>query len=374
MRDLFYEWRTGPKITRYEFNGDISQWDTSQVTTMRAMFNGAHAFNQPIGSWNTSKVSDMTETFYYAKAFNQDISGWDTSQVTRMHRTFNMAYVFNQDIGSWDTSLVTDMTYMFYQARAFNYDISSWTGTAATTAQVEMFRDAEAFRRKFTCADEFAGPVSSCECTGCIPDASWHSFVSQCLAIDPQYGLCTTWDKYSTYGAMPDWDTSLVEDMTGYGANGFKGFGDKNLFNADISKWDTRRVTDMHDMFYGCTAFNQDIGNWNTSQVKDMYAMFAKASAFNQDIGSWNTEKVTRMNSMFDNAHAFNQDIGNWNTEKVTTMTYMFHRAYAFNYDISSWNGTAAKTAQLYMFASATAFQAKFTCDDANHGPAESCE
>ena len=44
------------------FNGDISNWDTSQVkvTTMsRDVFFDASAFNQAIGSWNTEKVSNM---------------------------------------------------------------------------------------------------------------------------------------------------------------------------------------------------------------------------------------------------------------------------------------------------------------------------
>jgi surface protein len=270
---------------------------------------------------------------------------------------------------------VTDMTYMFYEASAFNQYISSWTGPAATEAQGEMFTGAEAFKAKFTCTNANTGPVSTCECTGCIPDASWHTFVEECLNLDPEYGLCTSWDKYGTYGTMPNWDTRFVTDMTGYVVNGaiFQGFGSKGQFNGDISKWNTGKVTDMHDMFYENYAFNQDIGSWDTSQVTNMYAMFAKASAFNQDIGSWNTAQVVSMKSMFNEASAFNQDIGNWNTEKVTTMTYMFHRAYAFNYDISSWTGTAATTAQDYMFASATAFQAKFTCTDANHGPVSLC-
>ncbi|CAL6384921.1 unnamed protein product [Bathycoccus prasinos] len=46
----------------------------------------------------------------------------------------------------------------------------------------------------------------------------------------------------------------------------------------------------------------------------------------------------------------------------------MFLSASAFNHDISSWTGSAATTAQTGMFTSATAFQAKFTCDDANTG------
>ena len=162
--------------------------------------------------------------------------------------------------------------------------------------------------------------------------------------------------------------------MSGYTENSVhEGFGGKSTFNADISKWDTGKVTSMSSMFYQASAFNQDIGSWNTAQVTTMQGMFHVASVFNQDIGSWNTEQVTTMRAMFQYAPAFNQDIGNWNTAHVKDMEYMFKYASAFNHDISWWTGSAATTAQTGMFTSATAFQAKFTCTDAVNGPASSC-
>ncbi|CAL6297773.1 unnamed protein product [Bathycoccus prasinos] len=185
-----------------------------------------------------------------------------------------------------------------------------------------------------------------------IPSASWHDFVAACLSESGAEvtGECTTWASGNDYGTMPNWDTSLVEDMSGSaGFGGPLGFSSKSTFNGDISKWNTEKVTAMNDMFEG-------------------------ASAFNQDIGSWDTEKVTDMKFMFLSASAFNQDIGSWDTGKVTTMYGMFRLASAFNHDISSWTGTAATTAQSFMFFDATAFQAKFSCDDAITGPASSCD
>jgi len=133
----------------------------------------------------------------------------------------------------------------------------------------------------------------------------------------------------------------------------------------------------MSRMFFisssGASAFNQNIGSWNTEKVINMYAMFYEATAFNGDISKWNTAKVTTMYLMFFKNSAFNQDIGSWNTAQVTDMGAMFQQASAFNHDISKWTGTAATSEQNSMFFSATAFRAKFTCDDVDNGPASSC-
>jgi surface protein len=190
-----------------------------------------------------------------------------------------------------------------------------------------------------------------------IPDASWHTFVAECLSESGAEvtGECTKWASGNNYGTMPNWDTSLVTDMSSHYGGWPSGFGTKSTFNGDLSMWDTGKVTTMQGMFLIASAFNQDIGGWNTAQVTNMWAMFASASAFNQDIGSWNTAQVTNMRTMFASASAFNQDIGSWNTAQVTRMDGMFASASAFNQDIGSWN-TAQVTRMDGMFQSASAF------------------
>ena len=141
--------------------GSMPDWDVSLVTDMKSGFAGNSTFNGTIGSWNTAQVTNMEYMFYVARAFNQDIGSWNTEKVTNMKYMFRAASAFNQDIGSWNTTQVTDMRSMFSSASAFNEDISSWTGTAATTAQVNMFLYASAFQEKYTCST--SGPASSCD-------------------------------------------------------------------------------------------------------------------------------------------------------------------------------------------------------------------
>ena len=57
-----------------------------------------------------------------------------------------------------------------------------------------------------------------------LTDANFQQAVDECLATNPEDGLCTN----SEYGAMPDWDVSQVTDMVML-------FKDKTTFNGDIS-------------------------------------------------------------------------------------------------------------------------------------------
>ena len=93
-------------IITNNFNQPIGNWDTSNVTNMLYMFNGAIAFNQPIGSWDVSSVTNM-ELMFVGTAFNQDIGNWDVSNVTTMGSMFKNATSFNQPIGNWFVDNVT---------------------------------------------------------------------------------------------------------------------------------------------------------------------------------------------------------------------------------------------------------------------------
>ena len=133
---------------RKDFRG-IETWDTSKVTNMSGMFQGAESFNQPIGNWNVSNVTDMPWMFWGAEKFNQPIGNWDVSSVTDMYQMFAYTKRFNQDISRWDTSNVTDMSYMFYHAEAFNQPISSWDVSNVKYMGC-MFEGAEKFNQEIS--------------------------------------------------------------------------------------------------------------------------------------------------------------------------------------------------------------------------------
>ena len=68
------------------FNGDISGWNVSSVTSMWCMFYST-PFNGNISGWDVSSVTNMRAMFW-STPFNGDISGWQISD--SCHHTLDM--------------------------------------------------------------------------------------------------------------------------------------------------------------------------------------------------------------------------------------------------------------------------------------------
>ena len=87
---------------------DISDWDVSNIKSMRNVFFMCTELKSvgDISKWNVSKVTNMSGMFHSCKYFNQDISSWDVSNVTIMSYMFGCCYSFNKDISNWNVSKV----------------------------------------------------------------------------------------------------------------------------------------------------------------------------------------------------------------------------------------------------------------------------
>jgi surface protein len=213
-----------------DFNQDISNWNTSNVTTMERMFFRAKNFNQSINNWNTSNLIKMDTMFYRADTFNQPLNNWNTSKVTNMEEAFMLAIAFNQPLNNWDVSNVTNMGSMFSDSK-FNQDISNWN-TNNVTNMGYMFSRAKNFNQDIN-----------------------------------------------------DWDTSNVTTMESM-------FYYAESFNQPLNNWNTNNVTNMWKMFYSAYQFNQPLNDWNVLNVTLMTNMFRFAESFNQNISGWNVDNV----------------------------------------------------------------------------------
>ena len=100
------------------------------------------------------------------------------------------------------------------------------------------------------------------------------------------------------------------------------------LSSLDISSFDTSSVTSMKSMFYNCYELNSlDLSNLNTNLVNTMSFMFYSCeSLLSLDLSHFNTSNVTSMDSLFCYCYSLrNLDVSNFNTSLVTNMDFMFH-------------------------------------------------
>lgn len=71
-----------------QFDGNITKWDTSNVTDMSYMFAENVSFSRDISGWNVANVTNMNAMFSYAMAFSHDLSQWCVANVTEEPESF----------------------------------------------------------------------------------------------------------------------------------------------------------------------------------------------------------------------------------------------------------------------------------------------
>lgn len=103
----------------------------------------------------------------------------------------------------------------------------------------------------------------------------------------------------SNITSMPTADNNAKFDFSGSGSSG-KPLS--YLTKIDLSGWDTSNVTDMGEMFSGCSSLTSlDVSGFNTSKVTSMGNMFYGCSSLTSlDVSSFNTSKVNSYSSFAD--------------------------------------------------------------------------
>jgi surface protein len=124
-------WLTFRGYKGTELNDEIANLDTSNMTSMYAMFYQCMDLKEVnLKHFNTSKVTNMEYMFYFCdKLTSLDLSSFDTSNVTSMDTMFRLCSLITElDLSNFDTSNVTDMVQMFYQCSGLTkLDIRNFT-------------------------------------------------------------------------------------------------------------------------------------------------------------------------------------------------------------------------------------------------------
>ena len=267
-------------------NANTMSFDALDVPNTSNNISCAYMFEDSISQAPNMHLWDMSncmtvESMFAGSNFNQDISGWDMSSVILSLRMFNNTTLFNQPVPmSWPKC--EEPGEMFRGAEAFNQNLNGMS-----------FPIAYDFESMFNGATIFNGSLND----WVIPNGEdFDLFLANCPAFNNTLNNWTFGNNFHSEVAISRF------------------FQNSDIFNQDLSTWDTTYVTEMLDTFNGASAFNGNITGWNTSHVDSMHGMFQGAIAFNQDISGWDVGRVDRMDNTFTGATAFAQDLSGWDT------------------------------------------------------------
>ena len=281
---------------------DVSQLETSAVTTMSYMFAGVDGGNSKIKeisgleNFDTSKVRDMASMFSTSDVEKLDLSSFDTSSVTTMTGMFYVCMASEiKGLENFDTTNVVSMGSMFASSRATKLDLSSFNTGNVTNMSV-MFMNSYATEIK----------------------------------------------------GLENFNTTKVDTMS-------RMFEQTRVSKFDLSSFNTQNVVTMNGMFRYAGALGIDISNFNTAKVRDMGNMFAGTEATTINLGNMDTRNVTSMYSMFEGSKANVIDVRSFDTTKVSSMKDMFYNTQAENIIMSTGFKTHNTTNMSYMFAKTNA-------------------
>ena len=265
-----YQWFWECK--KLEIIEGIENLNTSEVTTMRAMF---------------SECENLK---------NLDVRGFNTSKVRIMQFMFANCYSLTRlDVKSFDTKNVEDMQGMFYGCSGLKeIDLNNFV-TENVTNMSDMFRG---------CSD--------------LTFLDLYSFnTSRVNNMTRMFYECTKLTGIDVSSFI----TSSVREMP------WMFYGCKSLTQLDVSNFDTRNVVNMRTAFGECHELRLlDLDNWETDKVENMRSLFFNCVKLSTlKLAKFNTESVKEMSLMFYKCGSLDVlDLSKFNTNNVEAADSMF--------------------------------------------------
>lgn len=328
---------------------DVSNFDTSKITTMTSMFKGFNALAELVGvsNFDTSKVTAMNSMFQGCKTLAQiDVSNFNTSNVTDMQYMFSgCAALTELDVRNWNTAKVgTDaegkgsMKYMFSECSSLTnyneagelvFDVSNWD-TSNVTAMNSMF--------------------SGCKGLKILNVNNWNTSKVKNMAIT--FERCSGLETLD----VSNWDTTNVTNMT-YMFSSCSGLTELKINGHNFN---TKNVTNMAYMFYGCSGLTElDVTGFETDSLEMTKHMFENCSNLTSlDLSSFTGGKMKEMHYMFTSCLKIETILlpDNFVTSSATEIHNMFKQCNALttlnnNNNLNTWDLSNTNLTDLsYMF------------------------
>ena len=296
-----------PTSTAHWFNGctslttisGLKYLDTSEVTSMYAMFNGCSVIKTiDVSKFDTSKVKNMGYMFNSCPVLTSlDLKSFDTGSVTNMNYMFNSCQAIQTiEVGSgWDTSKVTASTRMLNGCKkimgsdASRYDENSTDKSAAHTGERGYLTGT---KRAYAVYEDgvlsFYYDNAMGRRTGDI-----YPYLIRAKSGD-------LWGAHKTEVTKVVFHSSFAQTHPGSLYHWFNGFKLLTTISG-IQYLNTSDVTTMSTMFNGCKALTSlDLSGFDTGKVNYMGYMFNSCTKLKTIYVSdgWTTGKLRSSGNM----------------------------------------------------------------------------
>lgn len=152
----------------------------------------------------------------------------------------------------------------------------------------------------------------------------WHSQVESLTEIDKENGI------YQIYAPNPNWFWLMAEvpnlleiiAVNSTGVTNMSCFLKDNERLSKVPLFDTSSVTDMGQMFEGCSNYLTEVPDYDTSNVKIFASMFHNCYCL-QKAPNFDTSNATSMAGMFGNCTSL-EEVHLYNTSKVQNVSLMY--------------------------------------------------
>ena len=347
----------------------LSNLNTENVLNMRSMFEACSSLTSlDLSNFNTAKVKDFGLMFAGCTNLTTIYvgEGWSTEGVTEEstymfadctslvggagtsyndeHKDATYARI---DEGNASPGYLTKLDSEPYAVLSDNDDDAVINGITVKGKTLTFYYD----KKKSDNNGMSVGPFNYYD------SRPWDGEYITSVVFAPSFANCTSltstayWfsgcNNLTNITGIENLNTANVTDME-------EMFGGcSSLTNLNLNTFNTSNVTSMHGMFNSCVRLSDlDLRGFDTGNVTDMSSMFSGCTGLTSlDLGSFYTAKVTSMRMMFMGCKNLNElDLSRFNTANVRDMSYMFSECSSLtSLDVSKFN-TANVTNMRQMF------------------------
>ena len=318
----------------FTYKLDLSDWDTSNVTSMYNMFSNCYALtNLDVSRFNTSNVTSIREMFARTGKINMiDMSKWDLSKLSDgnyftsgfvdvfkgsyceniklpnmyLNKQFNKYYndLFSnlhnlkslqapELVNSYtnDISFLLADDYELHDVNMSDWDFSNVTyakgvfyGTKISNVSVNLSNAKDSILSMFRYSYANSINISNLEISNKVTDTKWMFGDTKSTTID-----------FVDNSGNTKFDTSGVTNMSYMFSNS------KNLTTINgLNKLNTSNLKYISYMFNKCSSLTSlDLSNWDVSSVTNMSNMFSGCSELKTLIaGHESNTNVTALNGL----------------------------------------------------------------------------